>query len=146
MTSKDNLPGNAAAIRRKAEDIARGKAVKSPDNLETLSPEETRKILHELEVHQIELERQNEELLQSQSGLEASRTRYFELYDLAPVGYCTISEKGLILESNLTAAKLLGITRAALTRQPIFRFIHKEDQDIYYLHWKQLVETGAPQE
>jgi PAS domain S-box-containing protein len=146
MTSKDNLPGNAAALRRKAEDIARGKAVKSPDNLVTLSPEETRKILHELEVHQIELERQNEELLQSQSGLEASRTRYFELYDLAPVGYCTISEKGLILESNLTAAKLLGITRAALTRQPIFRFIHKEDQDIYYLHWKQLVETGAPQE
>ena len=146
MTSKDNLIGNAAALLRKAEDIAREKAVMSPDTLETLSPEETRKILHELRVHQIELEMQNEELLRAQSELEVSRTRYFELYDLAPVGYCTISEKGLILESNLTAAKLLDITRDALTRQPISRFIHKEDQDIYYYLQKQLVEESVSRE
>ena len=99
----------------------------------------------ELCVHQIE-EMQNEELRQSQSELDAARKRYFDMYDLAPVGYCTLSEKGLILEANLTTATLLGIARSALIKQPISRFIHKEDQDIYYLHCKQLFETVEPQD
>ncbi len=99
----------------------------------------------ELCVHQIE-EMQNEDLRQFQSELDAARKRYFDMYDLAPVGYCTLSEKGLILEANLTAATLLGIARSALIKQPISRFIHKEDQDIYYLHCKQLFETVEPQD
>ncbi len=96
-------------------------------------------------MHQIELEMQNEELRRPQAELDAARARYFDLYDLAPVGYCTLSEKGLILEANLTAATLLGVARGALVKQPISRFILKEDQDIYYLHRKQLFETGEPQ-
>ncbi len=96
-------------------------------------------------VHQIELEMQNEELRRTQEELEASRARYFDLYDLAPVGYFTLSEQGLILEANLTAAKLLGVARGALVKQPLSRFILPEDQDIYYRHRKQLFETGAPQ-
>jgi PAS domain-containing protein len=74
----------------------------------TLSPEEARPVFHELRVHQIELEVQNDELRRAQAELEVARARYFDLYDLAPVGYCTVSEKGLILEANLTAATLLG--------------------------------------
>ena len=108
------------------------------------SPEETRRALHELQVHQIELEMQNEELRRTQEELEASRARYFDLYDLAPVGYFTLSEQGLILEANLTAARLLGVARGALVKQPLSRFILPEDQDIYYLHRKELLETGAP--
>jgi PAS domain S-box-containing protein len=104
-----------------------------------------RMALHELRVHQIELEMQNEELRRAQEELEASRARYFDLYDMAPVGYCTLSEKGLILEANLTAATLLGVPRSALVARPIAQFILKEDQDIYYLHRKQLFETGRPQ-
>jgi PAS domain-containing protein len=79
---------------------------------------------------------QNEALRAAQAELEKSQSRYFDLYDLAPVGYCTLSEQGLILEANLTAATLLGMTRSALIRQPISRFILKEDQEIYYLHRK----------
>ncbi|MFA6009868.1 MAG: PAS domain S-box protein [Desulfobacteraceae bacterium] len=123
---------------------AQEKAAKMPEDQEPMSPEETRQMLHELRVHQIELEMQNEELRRAQIELDASRERYFNLYDLAPVGYCTISEKGLILETNLTAAKLMGVARDALVKQPFSLFIHKEDQDIYYLHRKQLFETGEP--
>ena len=63
----------------------------------------------------------------------------------SPVGYFTLSEKGLILEANLTAAKLLGVARSALVKQPLSRFILPQDQDTYYLHHKALLETGAPQ-
>ncbi len=71
--------------------------------------EEARKVLHDLRVHHIELELQNEELRRAQAELEASRARYFDLYDLAPVGYCMLSEKGLILEANLTNNDAHGI-------------------------------------
>ncbi len=111
-----------------------------------LSPEKTRQMLHELQVHQIELEMQNEELRAAQVELDASRARYFHLYDLAPVGYLTASESGLIEEANLTAANLLGTTRGALVGQPLSRFILPQDQDIYYLHRKQLFATDNPQE
>jgi signal transduction histidine kinase/ActR/RegA family two-component response regulator len=110
-------------LRRRAEEIDREKAAQSPENIGDLSPEKARQVLHELRVHQIELEMQNEHLRRTQGELEASRARYFDLYDLAPVGYCTLSEKGLILEANLTAATLLGAARGALVKQPITRFI-----------------------
>ncbi|MDO9228533.1 MAG: PAS domain S-box protein [Syntrophales bacterium] len=131
----------AVALRRRAEGIARGKTFRIPENMESLSIEATRQMLHELRVHQIELEMQNEELRRAQEELNAARARYFDLYDLAAVGYFTLSEKGLILEANLTAATLLGVARGALVKQPIFRFLLPEDQDIYYRHRTQLFET-----
>jgi PAS domain S-box-containing protein len=100
-------------------------------------------LIHELRVHQIELEMQNEELRRAHEELEAARGRYFDLYELAPVGYVTTSESGLIQEANLTAAALLGETRGALVKQPFARFIHEEDQDTYYLHRKLLFETQS---
>ena len=124
------------ALRQRAEALAGERAGGMPENLEVLSPEAARRALHELRVHQIELEMQNEELRRTQEELEASRARYFDLYDLAPVGYFTLSEQGLILEANLTAAKLLGVARGALVKQPLSRFILPEDQDIHYLHRK----------
>ncbi|MHB8090196.1 MAG: HD domain-containing phosphohydrolase [Syntrophales bacterium] len=143
MGSKSETP--AVALRRRAEGIARGKAFRIPEDMESLSVEAARQMLHELRVHQIELGMQNEELRRAQAELDASRARYLDLYDLAPMGYCTLSEQGLILEANLTAATLLGVAKSALVKQPIFRFILKEDQDIYYRHCKQLFESGEPQ-
>ena len=145
MTEKKTYSGQTDTLRQRAEDVFREKAARMSENLEALSPEETRQILHELRVHQIELEMQNEELRRAQAELDASRARYFDLYDLAPVGYFTLSETGLILEANLTAATLLRVERSTLVRQLLTRFILPEDQDIYYRHRKQLFETGAPQ-
>ncbi len=99
----------------------------------------------ELRVHQMEVLTQNEELRRSQMELDASRARYFDLFDLAPVGYVTIGKRGLILENNLTAARLLGVARGALIRKPFSRFIFKEDSDSYLQLRKQLFDTSAPQ-
>jgi diguanylate cyclase (GGDEF)-like protein/PAS domain S-box-containing protein len=138
-------PAADQALRRAAEDALRGKDTQSSADIEEMWPEAVRQMVHELRVHQIELEMQNEELRRLQVELDTTRARYFDIYDLAPVGYCTLSEQGLILEANLTAATLLGVARGALASQRISRFILKADQDIFYLHRKQLLATGQRQ-
>ena len=111
----------------------------------TLPPETTQGLLHELQVHQIELEMQNEELRESHIALDIVRTRYFDLYDLAPIGYLTLNAHGAIQQANLTVANLLGMTRGSLIKQPLSKLILKSDQDIYYLSHKKLMESGDPQ-
>jgi len=135
------VASSVQSLRRRAEDIAWGKAAQSPENIGAMLPEETQQVIHELRVHQIELEMQNEELRRIQMKLDATRARYFDLYDLAPMGYASISEHGLILEANLSAARLLGMARGKLVKQLFTRFIFPEDHRIYYLHLKQLFET-----
>ena len=132
-------------LHRRAEDLARERLAQLPQNLPALSPEAMRQLMHELQVHQIELEMQNDELRRVQLELEASRSRYFDLYDLAPVGYLTVGESGLILEANLSAATLLGVSRSKLVKRALHRFIAKAQQDIYYQCRKQLMETGQGQ-
>jgi PAS domain S-box-containing protein len=103
------------------------------------------KLIQELRVHQIELEMQNEELRNAQEELAESRDRYFDLYDLAPIGYVTLDEKGLIQEVNLTCADLLGSDRAALIRERFSRFVSPGSQDAFYSHWKQSLRTDSKQ-
>src|SRR5512139_1966624 len=76
-----------------------------------MSLRETREVVHELQVHQIELEMQNDELRKAQIEIEESRSRYVDLYDFAPEGYFTLDEKGLIVEANLRGADLIGVAR-----------------------------------
>ena len=133
------------ALRDRAERLAGPSDAPIPEGSVTLSAEAVRQTLHELQVHQIELEMQNQELRRAQEELEASRTRYFDLFDLAPVGYLTLTEHGLIREANLASASLFGTSKSALLQQPLTRFIASEDQDIYYAARKRLAETGVPQ-
>ena len=98
-----------------------------------------------LRLHQTELEMQNEELRIAQRNLEVSRQRYFELYDLAPAGYLTLSEDGLILNANLTVATMLGVERQQLEKKAVSRYIVKDDQDIFYRCRNDLVKSGVRQ-
>jgi PAS domain S-box-containing protein len=105
----------------------------------------TEQLMHDLQVHQVELQSQNEELRRAQLALEFSHARYFDLYDLAPVGYLTVAADGFIVEANLCAATLLGTERSALVRQALSRCIVKAHQDTYYQCQRQLLETGQAQ-
>jgi len=102
-------------------------------------------LIHELRVHQIELEMQNEELRRTQKDLEESRKRFSDLYDFAPVGYFTLNKDGLIVEANLTCAAFLGEERGNLLKSKLSHFIAPDSQDEFYLHCKQVVESGARQ-
>ncbi len=136
---------SAPALRKRAEKITLEKAAPPTKKIEKISEAEVKRVLQELRVHQIALMVQNEELRQTQAELVDAKVRYFDLYDLAPVGYITISEKGVIREANLTAATLLDVPKKKLKEHILARFIHKEDQDNYYRHRKELFETGEPQ-
>lgn len=129
MTKASTVP--AQTLHQRAEEKAR---LDEDAALQTLTLADAKQLFHELRVYQIEMEMQNEELRRMQQNLEISRTRYFDLYDLAPVGYLTIDTHGLILEANLTAVTMLGGSRDNLLKKPISQFIFGEDQDIYYLH------------
>ena len=98
----------ADELRRDAEQILDGLADTSRPPIDVAAA------LHELRVHQIELEMQNEELRRAQLELDEQREKYFELFDLAPVGYLTITGAGIVRDANLTAAKLLGVERQLL--------------------------------
>ena len=93
----------------------------------TSSPEELLRIIHELSVHQIELEIQQDELARSRIEIEETLDRYSELYDFAPVSHVTMGRSGTILRANLTAAKLLGVDRSRLSGMRFKQFVVPED-------------------
>jgi len=102
-------------------------------------------VVHELRVHQIELEMQNEELRRAQLELETSRERYEELFRLAPVGYITLNEKGIVGDANSTATGLLNVTRQTLLGQPFSPFIYAADRVAYYRTLELLVRSEGRQ-
>lgn len=136
MTMTNNGSSENRTMRQQAEKLAASEPARAQD---VLQPAEMSAALHELEVHKIELEMQNEELRSAHVALQESKSRYFDLYDLAPVGYLTLCEKGMILEANLATSSLLGVKRAILAGKYLTSFILSDDQPIYYRHWKQMI-------
>jgi PAS domain S-box-containing protein len=138
---REEMKKDELELRKRAEEALQGQQ----DEDRELSKEEMQHLIHELRVHQVELDMQNEELRRVQLEIEASRNRYSDLYDFAPVGYITASEKGLILEANLTICSMLGVERNFLIKKPFSRFITNETQDTYYFHRQKLFETKGRQ-
>ncbi len=139
--AKEKNPNQAkAALRKMAEEQAHANQVKPGGQS---GSGEAKRLLHELQVHQIELEMQNDELRRGQLELDAARARYFDLYDLAPVGYLTLNDEGMILEANLTATTLLGVARTVLVKKPLTSYILPEDQEKYYHFRRQSTAPGG---
>jgi len=126
LTDRDDVSPLVELRRRAEEMIGAPSAV-----FAALSPEDQQRVLHDLRVHQIELEMQNEELRRAQVELEAERAHYFEFYELSPVAYLTVGAKGLITAANLTATRLLGRTRNRLIGFPLSQFIFADDVPIF---------------
>lgn len=146
-TKTDNTSSDSVwqGLRLRANKRIAGNSTLAIDAIDAMTAQDVQRLFQELQVHQVELEIQNDELQRVQDALQSERERYLDLYEHAPVGYCSVSEAGLILQINRTAATLLGHQQSELVQQPMTRFICHEDQDNYYLLHKQLVATGEPQ-
>jgi len=107
-----------------------------------LTLEDAQRNLHELQVATLELEMQNEELRAAQLEMEETRARYFELFELAPVGYLILDASEAILDANLTATALLGVSKGALVGQLLGSFLAPEDQDLFHLLRRKVSEAG----
>ncbi len=131
-----------AGFRKKAEKQLRKQKGTS---LKILSAQNAQSLVHELEVHQIELEMQNEELRNAQVLLEESRSKYSDLYEFAPVGYFTLDKNGLILDTNLKGANLFGREKSTLIGKPFSKFVNRDDQDKYYFFRNNILKQMTQQ-
>ncbi|MBT8038252.1 MAG: PAS domain S-box protein [Verrucomicrobiae bacterium] len=116
-----------------------------PENLDSLAPEDIRRLIHEMRVRQIELETENESLYLEQAELVASQERYIDLYERAPVGYVTVNDMGLIQQVNLRAATLLGVQRRVPIHRSISHILFHADERIFNLARKKLFKTREMQ-
>src|SRR5659263_106119 len=123
-------------IRKQAKEVLKGKTI----DVKKLASGDAQNLVHELELHQVELEMQNEELRRVQNELEDTRNRYSDLYDFAPIGYFTLDGNGLILEVNLTGAKKLGRERAYLIKKPFSLYVVPDYKDAFYSHLRQVFD------
>ncbi len=130
--------GVVRRMSRRAEAVA---MVGSLSPAETAQPAEI--LLHELLVHKVELEMQNEELRRAYNALEEARDRYIDLYEFAPVGYFTINREGLISEINLTGSALLGIDRSKLIKRRFSKFVAVQDREIWHRLFMNMMEHPA---
>jgi len=137
MQKRKTAEASAVELRKAAEQ----RLEKSSENAQAARSDA--ELLHELQVHQIELEMQNETLRQAQIALEESRDRYVDFYDFAPVGYLTLNEQGLITELNLAGADMMGAARAKLLKSRFSPSIAAEDRDTWHQHFISAIRNDA---
>jgi PAS domain S-box-containing protein len=126
-------------LRQRAEELVRQR----PEDVTKIPGYDIQRLVHELQVHQIELEMQNEQLHQAQQEVEELLNKYFDLYELAPIGYFTLDRQGLILEANLAGANLLGEQMRYLLKRGFSRFVSEDSQEEFYFHLRRVVETKS---
>ena len=133
--------GTSRKLRAEAEK----KVARSADKSAPLKKHGLDKLVHELQVHQVELEMQNEELRQAQGQLNTSRNDYVDLYDFAPMGYLTFNGDALITEVNLTGAALLGVERPKLLKRRFRQFVAPADAERWDRHFVSVLQQGEKQ-
>jgi PAS domain S-box-containing protein len=122
----DNIESNTEVSKRRAAEDGR---------------DERDRLIHDLEVHQAELEAQNQQLREAQCQLEDSRARYSDLYDFAPVAYCTFDPAGLVTEINLTGAAMLGMQRSRVIGKPFAVYVSEPDRATFRTHLQRRLQS-----
>ena len=128
-------PASERTLRNDAEE----QLARSPKRSADLKGQTPEQLIHELQVHQIELETQAEELRRAHIALEESRDRYLNLYEFAPLGYLLLTEKALITDINLTGAALLGVDRNKLVNSPFSKYISEKDSDLWHRYFMNIL-------
>ncbi|MDZ4853294.1 MAG: ATP-binding protein [Nitrospirota bacterium] len=137
MNKEPDEPTKDTKLRTQVEMLLRA----TRQDIAAMPVKDVQQLVHELQVQQIQLEMQNEELRRTQVELEGARDRYVELYDGAPTGYLTVNSRGQILEANLPACTLLGVTRQHLIGTPLIAYISDGDQAEYIRHIRALLRS-----
>ena len=137
MDSQDRSKGDL--LRERAERILSQK----PKAVRKIPVEDITRLIHELEVHQVELDMQNDELRRAQAEIELSRAKYVDLYDFAPVGYFTLTPAGKIEEVNLTGAKVLGVEKTNLVNRDFRLFIAPEFKSLFDSHRLEVLASDS---
>jgi PAS domain-containing protein len=140
MNTEDHNFTDAGMLRKKAEELLKSKQMKAE---KLVIETDTKKLLHELQVHQIELEMQNEELRQANETAEAALKKYTMLYDFSPMGYFTIDSDGSIYDLNFTGAELLREKRFSLINSNFKLFISKESLPAFNKFLNEVYSSGA---
>jgi len=143
MREKPDKNKAAANLRDKAE--KRLKAKRRSLNRPTAAAADPLRLVHELQVHQNELEMRNEELVRARAEAEKALNQYTALFDFAPIGYFILDERGLIRQANLSGAALLGRERSRLVRQPFERFVAPDDRPQFAAFWTRLWQAHGKQ-
>ena len=138
----DESKTDSHGIRGTLRDNAEEQLAHSPKRSSGMEGQTPEQLIHELQVHQIELETQAEELRKSHLALEESRDKYLDLYEFAPLGYFTLNDKALITGVNLTGTVLLGVEGEDLVRAPFSKFIAETDADQWHRDFRHLLNTG----
>ncbi len=139
MTTEELDFTNAEMLRKKAEELLNEKQKKiDKENLEA----DTKKLVHELQVHQIELEMQNEELRQAYETAEQALKKYTMLYDFSPMGYFTIDQEGVIHDLNFSGAEILREKRFSLIDANFKLFVHEDSKSIFNEFLRKVYSTN----
>jgi PAS domain S-box-containing protein len=155
MKKSKGKPADTAELRRRAEKrLSEKQKSQRPEAGDQSTAEDVSRLVHELQVHQIELEMQNQELQQSRAKVETLLARYTDLYDSAPAGYMTLDREGAFRLANLTGARLLGVERSQLVNRRLGLFIAESDrrafsdflQRVFASQAKECCEVTLPQE
>ena len=136
--AKERSSKRASDLRKRAEKIL----AQDPQAIRSMATTDIQKLIHELNVYQIELEMQNEEFRRVQLELQESRDKYVDLYDFAPTGYFTLDHNSLIVDVNLASGELLGSEKARLIGTRFTSSISPDSQDAFYFHYREVLKTG----
>ena len=140
---KKEINSPSAILRQKAEESLTLRHSTMSSQTTNTSDADTLKVIHELEVHQIELELQNEELTLAKEQAEIATERYAELYDFAPSGYFTLAPDGKIIELNLTGAQMFGKERSNLKNSKFDIFVSEDKKTIFKLFLEKVFKTKS---